>query len=323
MLASLLSRAQADERYDVRQRRIVGPFLIGTIVQAFLVGNLCCQYWTLLTRVKARPSFSLHVFLFFLVALNVSNEGVTFAHIWHLIVDYLAQPRQTFNYRSPASVGVICHYNVIIHMCSFFFAKRCYIVTGRRQVIAWLLGGLFSASAGMSLATCAVNIYVVTRGQSFVETRLFLTIALGLQAGLDLTVSAILVAKIEKHELRRVRAVVQKVIMYSLTTASLTAALSIVEAFVLMLYWRKTSAYAAIGLVMPSISSISVIAALRARDSLSAAIKSHETPSEVLSAFHNATERRDAVSHNSSGGTQVVFIVVDRTRSQSAASSGY
>lgn len=78
----LQARNQGNVAYDLRQRRVVGPFLIGTIVQAFLVGNLCCQYWALLTRVKTRPSCRLHIFLLALVILNVSNEAVTFAVRW-------------------------------------------------------------------------------------------------------------------------------------------------------------------------------------------------------------------------------------------------
>lgn len=181
------------------------------------------------------------------------NEGADIPHdaylqqIWHLIVDYISHPRQDFVYRkwiittfrhrrrqrlksrfplpgSPAAVAVICNYNVIVHMCSIFFARRCYIVTGRKKAVGLVLGSTTAASIGIATTACALNIYVTSKGQAFVEvrqldlqlntsvfpapaemrfyqTRLFLTIALAVQAGLDVVISSILVAKIERTNL--------------------------------------------------------------------------------------------------------------------------
>lgn len=74
----------------------------------------------------------------------------------------------------------------------------------------------------MAVVTCGLNIYMVTIGQSFVEvclsdlcensrlidlslrqTRVFLTIAIGLQVTLDMLISITLVAKIERQNLRQ------------------------------------------------------------------------------------------------------------------------
>jgi hypothetical protein len=68
-----------DEIYSIRQRKLVGPFLIGSIVQALSLGIICSKYWMILTRSKCRPSRPLHVFLSALVILNITNQGATFA----------------------------------------------------------------------------------------------------------------------------------------------------------------------------------------------------------------------------------------------------
>jgi hypothetical protein len=70
-------------------------------------------------------------------------------------------------------------------------------------------------------------------------------------------------------------------IAFSLTTGTLMALLAISEAFLLMVYWKKTSAYAAIGLTMPGVSTLSVFVTLRARESLPASLM-QESPSEVV-----------------------------------------
>lgn len=73
------ARDVEDQLYDIRQRRIVGPFLIGGLIQALLVGMICNQYWTLVTRSNSHMSRRLHLFLVALVVLNVTNDCVTFA----------------------------------------------------------------------------------------------------------------------------------------------------------------------------------------------------------------------------------------------------
>lgn len=62
-----------------RQRRIVGPWIIGGIIQALLVGLICAQYWRLSIRSKRRPTTRLHIFLASLVVLNVTNGAITFS----------------------------------------------------------------------------------------------------------------------------------------------------------------------------------------------------------------------------------------------------
>lgn len=75
----LFARQQADAAYDLRQRRIVGPFFVGNLIQGVLVGLLCGQYWTLVTQSKVRPSPRLHAYLLALVILNITSEAVAFA----------------------------------------------------------------------------------------------------------------------------------------------------------------------------------------------------------------------------------------------------
>lgn len=69
----------ADQLSDLRQRGLVGPFLIGYLVQGFLVGVICNQYWTLVVRTNAHLSRRLHVFLLVLVACNITIQGATAA----------------------------------------------------------------------------------------------------------------------------------------------------------------------------------------------------------------------------------------------------
>lgn len=78
---------------------------------------------------------------------------------------------------------------------------------------------------------------------------------------------------------------VKRIIVHTLTTASLTAMLAACEAFLLMVFWQQTSAYAAIGLVVPGISTMSVLTTLRTRESLAAAIEPGPTQTEVFRAF--------------------------------------
>jgi hypothetical protein len=76
---SPIATSSADESYNMHQRRIVGPYLIGCLVQSLLFGIICNQYWTLLVRSKIQLSRQLRLFLLSLVAFNLGNEAASLA----------------------------------------------------------------------------------------------------------------------------------------------------------------------------------------------------------------------------------------------------
>lgn len=95
----------------------------------------------------------------------------------------------------------------------------------------------------------------------------------------------------------------------ALATASVSAILAVCEAFVLMLFWRQTSAYAAIGLVVPGISTVSVFASLRARETLSAAIKPPPMPTDITRPS-DMNEIPQVSPDNQEGNGDIVLLVV-------------
>ena len=82
--------------------------------------------------------------------------------------------------------------------------------------------------------------------------------------------------RITRDELIRYRAIVNRIVGLSLTTASLTAVIGVTQAIVLLTTWQRSSAYVALGFVLPRLSTISVYASVMSRDSLQNHLLQHE-----------------------------------------------
>lgn len=74
--------------------------------------------------------------------------------------------------------------------------------------------------------------------------------------------------RITRDDLIHYRAVVNRIVVLSLTTSSLTAAIGVAQAIVLLTTWRRSSAYVASGFVLPRLSTVCVYAAVMARETL-------------------------------------------------------
>lgn len=68
----------------------------------------------------------------------------------------------------PSTVAIIVFYNVIQCMNAIFFARRCFIATGRSKWVAGLLVVVVGGLVVVSSAVCVLNICVFVGGKSYI-----------------------------------------------------------------------------------------------------------------------------------------------------------
>lgn len=68
----------------------------------------------------------------------------------------------------PSTVAIIVFYNVIQCMNAIFFARRCFIATGRSKWVAGLLVVVVGGLVIVSSAVCVLNICVFVGGKSYI-----------------------------------------------------------------------------------------------------------------------------------------------------------
>lgn len=74
-----MSGYKTQEQIQRAERALVGPYIVGGVLQAMAYGVLIAQYWWIVAKAKQRPSWRLHTFLALLAMFNSAQCASTIA----------------------------------------------------------------------------------------------------------------------------------------------------------------------------------------------------------------------------------------------------
>lgn len=90
MASGLKSQAQIQQA----ERALVGPYIVGGVLQAVAYGILIAQYWYIVMKAKHRPSRRSHIYLGALAIFNTAQCAATiavrliaFRYVWKTLND--------------------------------------------------------------------------------------------------------------------------------------------------------------------------------------------------------------------------------------------
>lgn len=105
------SSASAWESLQSLELRIVGPYIVGTLLQGLATGILATQWYCIVTRRREQCSAKLHSLLFGLLLLNLGSCGANIAviilspsRLWILIANLQPPDRMALH----SGLGAIC-----------------------------------------------------------------------------------------------------------------------------------------------------------------------------------------------------------------------
>lgn len=254
------------ERIDNQQfyTNSLGPFMAAIAFQMFMMGVLTLQTWTYFETMASEDSKRNRWLVWIMLFLNAFQMATNLELMYTTFVTGYGRILQWDKLRWTAAFGPAATVltGLFAHM---FFMHRCFVITRSYTV-------LVVCGMGAGLAFSAGIASVVALVQLKYHTRLLLAFPRlatwwVTSSATDVAISAILIFNLRKNKtyFPSTERMISRIIRLAIETASLTAAVTLVDTFLYAAYGRKNSAHFFFSFLISNLYHHSVIVTLLSR----------------------------------------------------------